>query len=94
MIAVGNFVGPLFALVALCIGVFSFPLLLGRQVGVANAVETSTRAVAANPLVMAAWGIIVTVSLVLGAALVLVGLAVVIPVLGHATWHLYRKAIA
>lgn len=93
MVVVGNFVGLLFAITALCIGVVSFPLLLDRQVGVATAVETSVRAVLANPLVMLVWGLIVGISLVLGALPFLVGLAVVIPILGHATWHLYRKVV-
>jgi uncharacterized membrane protein len=93
MIIIGNFIGLLFAITALCIGVVSFPLLLDRQVGVATAVETSVRAVLANPIVMAVWGLIVGVTLFLGALPLLVGLAVVIPVLGHATWHLYRKVV-
>jgi len=93
LVVVGNFVGLLFAITSLCIGVISFPLLLDRQVGVAVAVETSVRAVIANPLIMAVWGIIVGASLIIGALPLLVGLAVVIPVLGHATWHLYRKVV-
>jgi uncharacterized membrane protein len=71
----------------------SFPLLLDRPVGVATAVETSVRAVIANPIPMAAWGLIVGGLLVLGSIPLLVGLSVVIPVLGHATWHLYRKVV-
>jgi uncharacterized membrane protein len=93
LIIVGNFIGLLFAVTALCIGVVSFPLLLDRPVGVATAVETSVRAVIANPIPMAAWGLIVGSLLVLGAIPLLVGLSVVIPVLGHATWHLYRKVV-
>jgi len=93
LIIVGNAVGLMFAITSLCIGVVSFPLLLDRQVGVATAVETSVRAVMANPVVMAVWGIIVAVSLFIGALPLLVGLSVVIPVLGHATWHLYRKVV-
>ncbi|TAK98706.1 MAG: DUF2189 domain-containing protein [Rhodospirillaceae bacterium] len=93
LIIVGNFIGLLFAITSLCIGVVSFPLLLDRQVGVAVAVETSVRAVLANPVIMAVWGVIVGGSLLIGALPLLVGLAVVIPVLGHATWHLYRKVV-
>jgi uncharacterized membrane protein len=93
MIVIGNFLGLLFAITALCIGVVSFPLLLDRQVGVGTAVETSVRAVMANPVIMAVWGLIVGGSLVIGAIPFLVGLSVVIPVLGHATWHLYRKVV-
>ena len=72
----------------------SFPLLLDRKdVGVVTAVGTSIRAIAANPGPMALWGLIVAGSLALGSIPFFVGLAVVIPVLGHATWHLYRKLV-
>jgi uncharacterized membrane protein len=94
LILVGCGVGFLFALVALCISVVSFPLLLDRDANVADAVLTSVRAVAENPVTMAVWGLIVTGLLVLGTIPFFLGLTVVIPVLGHATWHLYRKLIA
>ena len=93
MIILGNAVGLVFAVAALAIGVVSFPMLLDKQCGLATAVETSVRAVMANPIPMAAWGLFVGLSLVIGALPLLVGLAVVVPVLGHATWHLYRKLI-
>jgi uncharacterized membrane protein len=94
MIGIGVGVGFVFALVVLTISVVSFPLLLDRDVGLSTAVATSIRAVRANPRTMALWGLIVAGSLVLGAIPLLIGLAVVMPVLGHATWHLYRKAVA
>ena len=72
----------------------SFPMLLDRNVGVATAVRTSVRAVVANPGAMAAWGLIVAALLLLGCLPALVGLAVVMPLLGHGTWHLYRKVVA
>jgi uncharacterized membrane protein len=93
LIIVGNGVGFLFALLVLTISVVSFPLLLDRQVGLGTAVLTSCRAVAANPATMALWGLIVAAALVLGSAPLLFGLAVVFPVLGHATWHLYRAIV-
>ena len=71
----------------------SFPLLLDREVGAAVAVLTSVRVVAANPVTMALWGLIVAALLVIGSLPLFLGLAVVLPVLGHATWHLYRKAV-
>jgi uncharacterized membrane protein len=80
--------------VALCISVVSFPLMLDRHAGAGDAMVTSLRAVARNPLPMAAWGLIVAVLLVLGSLPFFLGLAVVIPLLGHATWHLYREVIA
>jgi len=93
LIIVGNLVGFLFAVSVLAISVVSFPLLLDRDVGAVEAVLTSVRVVAANPLSMAAWGLIVAVLLVIGSLPLFFGLAVVVPVLGHATWHLYRKVV-
>ena len=94
LIVVGCGVGFLFALMALCISVVSFPLMLDRHAGVGDAMVTSMRVVARNPVPMAAWGLIVALLLVLGSLPLFLGLAVVIPLLGHATWHLYRKVIA
>jgi uncharacterized membrane protein len=71
----------------------SFPLLLDREVGATVAVLTSVRAVLANPVTMALWGLIVAGLLVIGSLPMFLGLPVVLPVLGHATWHLYRKAV-
>jgi uncharacterized membrane protein len=93
LIIVGNAVGFCFAVVVLTISVVSFPLLLDRDVGAAVALLTSIRAVAENPLVMATWGLIVAVLLTLGSLPFFLGLTVVLPVLGHATWHLYRKVV-
>jgi uncharacterized membrane protein len=93
LIIVGNLVGFLFAVTVLIISVVSFPLLLDRDVGAVEAVLTSVRAVAANPLTMAAWGMIVAGLLLIGSLPLFLGLAVVVPVLGHSTWHLYRKVV-
>ncbi len=93
LIVVGNLVGFLFAVLVLSLSVVSFPLMLDRNVGVETAIRTSLRAVAANPVPMAVWGLIVAVALFLGCLPLFVGLAVVMPVLGHATWHLYRKTV-
>jgi uncharacterized membrane protein len=94
LIVVGCGVGFLFALLALCISVVSFPLMLDRHVGALEAMVTSLRVAGRNPLPIAAWGLIVAALLVVGSLPFFLGLAVVIPLLGHATWHLYRKAIA
>jgi uncharacterized membrane protein len=94
LIVVGCGVGFLFALVALCVSVVSFPLMLDRHASAADAMLTSLRAVAKNPVPMAAWGLIVAALLVLGSLPLFLGLAIVIPLLGHATWHLYRKVVA
>jgi uncharacterized membrane protein len=93
LIVVGVGVGFLFALLVLTISVVSFPLLLDRDVGLYTAVATSVRAVVANPGPMAVWGLIVAGGLAIGSIPLLLGLILVMPVLGHATWHLYRKVV-
>ncbi|WP_375451156.1 DUF2189 domain-containing protein [uncultured Devosia sp.] len=93
LIIVGNLVGLAFAVFTLCTTVVAFPLLLDRDVGAYAAVETSFRAVLKNPLPMALWGLIVAVGIVIGSLPLFVGLAVVIPIFGHSTWHLYRKVV-
>lgn len=93
LIVVGNLVGFCFAVLALTISVVSFPLLLDRDVGAAVALLTSIQVVLKNPLTMALWGAIVAALLVLGSLPFFLGLTVVVPILGHATWHLYRKAV-
>lgn len=94
MAVVGCAVGFLFALVALAVSLVSFPLLLDRDVGLGMAVVTSVRVAAANPGATLAWGAIVAAGLALGTLPLFLGLIVVVPVLGHATWHLYRAAVA
>lgn len=93
LIAIGNAVGFVFAAAVLTIGAISFPMLVDRDVGAAVAVWTSIRTVIANPVTMGVWGLIVGTLLLLGSLPFFVGLAVVMPVLGHASWHLYRRAI-
>lgn len=93
LIIVGNGLGLLFAILVLTISVVSFPLLLDRDVGAAVALLTSIRAVAHNPLTMMVWGLIVAALLVVGSLPLFFGLTVVMPLLGHATWHLYRKVV-
>lgn len=93
LIVVGCGVGFVFALVALCVSVISFPLMLDRHTGAMDAVMTSLRVSLANPLVIGAWGFVVAALLVAGTIPLFLGLAVVIPLLGHATWHLYRMAL-
>jgi uncharacterized membrane protein len=94
MIALGTGVGFVFALVVLAVSVVSFPLLLDRNVGLPVAVITSIRVARRSPGVIAVWGLIVALSLAVGSIPLLLGLVIVFPVLGHATWHLYRKAVA
>ena len=93
LIAAGVGVGFLFALLAMSISVVAFPLLIDRDVGLDTAIRTSIRAVRENPVPMAAWGLIVAASLVLGSIPLFIGLVAVVPILGHATWHLYRRLV-
>ncbi|HEX6120706.1 MAG TPA: DUF2189 domain-containing protein [Dongiaceae bacterium] len=93
LIGLGCAVGFLFAALALVISVVSFPLLLDRDVGLGTAIQTSIRAAAANPRPIAVWGLVVAVGLIGGAIPLFIGLVVVMPVLCHATWHLYRKLV-
>ncbi len=93
LILLGNAVGAAFAIVAAVLSVISFPLLLDRNVGFAVALSTSVNAVLRNPVTMAVWGLIVAAILLVASLPIFVGLAVAMPILGHATWHLYRKII-
>ncbi len=93
LIIVGNAIGFVFALIALATTAIAFPLLLDRDIGALLAVETSVKVLLANPVAMLFWGLIVSLGLLLGSLPFLVGLAIVLPVFGHATWHLYRKTV-
>ncbi len=89
----GGIVGAVFAFAALAMSLVSFPLLMDRHVGLPVAVATSIKVLRKNPMVCMAWGLIVGVSLIVGSIPFLAGLIIVVPVLGHATWHLYRRAV-
>ena len=93
MILVGSGLGAIFALAALAISVVSFPLLLDRHVGLPVAVITSIRVLRASPVVTLTWGALIGTSLVIAAIPFLLGLVLVVPIFGHATWHLYRRAV-
>ena len=93
LIGLGGAIGFCFAALALVLSVVSFPLLLDRDVGLVVAVGASLRTARKNPIAVAFWGLIVAVALVLGSLPLFIGLAIVMPVLGHATWRFYRRAI-
>jgi uncharacterized membrane protein len=93
-LAIGHVVGAFLALIAFTLTVVSFPLLVDRDHDFITAMITSFRAVAANPMVMICWGACVTALLIVAILPLFIGLLVVLPVLGHATWHLYRRIIA
>ena len=93
LIIVGCGTGFIIATVAFTLSVVSFPMLVDQDVSVATAVQTSIRAVLANPITMGMWAFIVVSALLIGSLPLFVGLSVVLPVLGHSTWHLYRKVV-
>ncbi len=93
LMIVGNAIGFLFALASFSISVISFPLLVDRDVSAPVAIVTSVKAVLANPVPMLAWGLLITLALFVGSLPFLLGLVIVLPVLGHASWHLYRKVV-
>jgi uncharacterized membrane protein len=93
LIIVGCGVGFLFALIVLAIAAVSFPMLVDRPVSAITAIQTSVRVFLANPRTMLVWGLIVAILLFVGALPLFAGLAVVMPVLGHATWHLYQRVV-
>ncbi len=94
MMVIGIPAGFVFAAVTLAVTVVAFPMMIDRPVGLPVAVLTSLRVTAKNPATVALWGLIIAVAMLLGTLPVLLGLAVVLPVLGHASWHLYRRAVA
>ncbi|MGU3361939.1 DUF2189 domain-containing protein [Methylobacterium sp. M6A4_1b] len=93
LIVIGNLVGFAFSLVVLAMSVVSVPMLVDRDVDMLTAIETSLAAFRRNPRTLTAWGFVVAGLLILGSLPLFVGLAVVMPILGHATWHLYRRVI-
>lgn len=93
MIIVGNALGALFAALVFTISVVSFPVLLDRHVSLPTAIATSVKVVVRNPIPMLVWGLIVAGSLAVGCVPFFLGLAIVMPVLGHATWHLYKAVV-
>lgn len=92
MIILGTIIGGAFALAALATG-FAFPLLVDRDISLPGAVVTSIRIMRRNPATVLAWGALVLALVLIGSVPFLVGLIVVFPVLGHAAWHLCRRAV-
>ncbi|NEU12707.1 DUF2189 domain-containing protein [Methylobacterium sp. BTF04] len=93
LMAVGNLVGFAFSLIVLAISIVSVPMIVDRNVDCLTAIETSLAAFRRNPFTLLSWGIVVAGLLVMGSLPLFIGLAVVMPILGHATWHLYRRLV-
>ncbi|WP_238991820.1 DUF2189 domain-containing protein [Gemmobacter caeruleus] len=94
MLAIGTAIGAVIATLLFGLTVVSLPLLLDREVDFVTAMLTSLGLVQANPVVMLAWGALIAVGLFLGMLPGFLGLFVVLPLFGHASWHLYRRALA
>ncbi len=92
-LTVGTAVGAIFASIIFCIGAFSIPMLLDRKVDSVTAVITSINAVLHNKRTMLLWGLLIVAGILLGIITAFIGLAVTLPVIGHATWHAYREVI-
>lgn len=90
---IGSAVGSVFALVAFAVSAFSLPMLLDRRTDSVTAVVTSVNAVLRNKAAMAAWIALIVAAVAIGFATAFVGLAITMPVIGHATWHAYRETI-
>jgi len=69
------------------------PLIIHRKVGVMAAISTSISAVKKNPLPMFRWAATIAVLIAVGLGLFFIGLAVALPIIGHASWHAYREII-
>ena len=93
-LAIGNIVGAALALILFSLTVVSFPLLLDREVDFITAMITSVRSVVTSPLPMIGWAAVIVVLLIVSALPYFLGLILTLPILGHATWHLYRRIVA
>jgi uncharacterized membrane protein len=94
MLVFGTLVGAAFATLLFCLTVVSLPMLLDREVDFVTAMLTSFALVRENPRVMLGWGALIAVCLFLGMLPAFLGLFIVLPLFGHASWHLYRRAIS
>lgn len=93
-LAIGHVVGAVLSLILFSITVVSIPMLLDRDIDFISAMITSVKAVFASPVVMLGWGVVVTLSVIAAMIPAFLGLFLVLPVLGHTTWHIYQKAVA
>ncbi len=93
MVIIGCLTGAVFAVATLTVSVISFPLVLDRPVTAAQAVSASFHAMSRNPVFVLGWGAAVAIGLTMGSIPCLLGLVIVLPVFGHATWHVYRRMV-
>jgi uncharacterized membrane protein len=94
LLVAGTIIGAALAALVYSISVISAPMLTERPVGVATAIFTSVRAVRLNPMPMALWATLIAAFVAVGLASLCVGLIVIFPLIGHATWHAYRDIVS
>jgi uncharacterized membrane protein len=92
-VGIGHVVGALFALLLFSLTVISIPLILDRDVDFITGMITSVKTVLKSPIVMLTWGVFVTLAVMVSFIPLFLGLLVVLPVLGHTTWHIYKRAV-
>ena len=93
-LAVGNVIGAALSAILFSLTVVSFPILLDRDIDFVTAMITSVRAVATNPLPMLGWAFVIVMTMIVSVLPLFAGLLFTLPVLGHTTWHLYRRVVA
>lgn len=92
-LGIGHIVGAALAIIMFSITVISIPMLMEREIDIVTAMITSVKAVLASPLVMIGWGLVVTLAVILGSLPMFLGLVIILPILGHTTWHIYKKTV-
>jgi len=93
-LTIGNLAGAIIAAIVFSISVISFPMLFDRDIDFVTAMVTSVKSVQKNPWVMMLWAALIAVGIGISLLSLFVGLIVIVPILGHATWHLYRRVIS
>ena len=89
----GHMIGAGFAILVFSMSVVSFPMMVDRGIDFVSALITSIRTVRLNPVLMLGWGAFIGLALLAGFLTFFIGLMVVLPLLGHASWHLYRRLV-
>lgn len=92
-LGVGSAVGSVFATIIFSTAAFSLPMIMDRKVDVVTAIVTSVNAVLRNKMAMFVWGCMIVLCVIIGFLTAFIGLAILLPLIGHATWHAYQETI-
>jgi len=92
-LTVGTLIGSIFSAIIFCFSAFSLPMIMDRKVDVVTAVITSINAVLRNRAVLALWVCIIVLIVAIGFATAFIGFIILMPLVGHATWHAYQETI-